>query len=598
MDHFKYGAVGNCRSAALISDRGSIDWFCFPDFDSPSIFAKLLDTDKGGSFAFNVDDHYTVSQKYIEHTNILSTSYNSIEGGFEVIDFMPLYRIDQQNDYFQPPEIYRLIRLRHGNPRFRVEYHPALNYAIDKVIQLIGPEYVKTYSVQNESNTIYLYSGLDFEKVLNSEEFVLAQDQFLLLSNNQKLINIDQNRVELELQRTKVYWMNWSNRSKRYTLYNDIIERSILVLKLMSYQRSGAVLAALTTSIPESVGEVRNWDYRFCWLRDASMSIETLLQVGHQGTAKRFMTFIKNILKNKTDTFQIMYGIRGERILTEIELTHLSGYENSRPVRVGNDAYNQIQNDSFGYLMDVIYQYYRYFPGTLDEIEDMFEVVKNIVKTVMDNWHNPDNGIWEIRGEKKNFVFSKMMCWVAMDRALSIAKLLYRDVFTKRWLEVAEEIKLDIMTNGWKEDIQSFSQTYENNDLDSSLLLLETYGFISAEDERYKKTVEAVYKSLNYKGLMFRYNNVDDFGTPTSAFTICSFWMVRALFNIGKHDEAQKLFDELISYSNNLGLFSEDLDFESKSQLGNFPQAYSHLALINTARLFTDEVEISRFIKP
>jgi GH15 family glucan-1,4-alpha-glucosidase len=328
------------------------------------------------------------------------------------------------------------------------------------------------------------------------------------------------------------------------------------------------------------------------------MSIETLLQVGHQGTAKRFMTFIKNILKNKTDTFQIMYGIRGERILTEIELTHLSGYENSRPVRVGNDAYNQIQNDSFGYLMDVIYQYYRYFPGTLDEIEDMFEVVKNIVKTVMDNWQKPDNGIWEIRGDKKNFVFSKMMCWVAMDRGVSIAKLLYRDVFTKKWLEVAEDIKSDIMTNGWKEEIQSFSQAYENNDLDSSLLLLETYGFISAEDERYKKTVEAVYKSLNYKGLMFRYNNVDDFGTPASAFTICSFWMVRALFIIGRQDEAQKLFDELISYSNNLGLFSEDLDFETKSQLGNFPQAYSHLALINTARLFTDSVEISRFIKP
>lgn len=598
MDHFKYGAVGNCRSAALISDLGSIDWFCFPDFDSPSIFAKLLDEDKGGCFAFRVDDHYSVSQKYIDHTNILSTTFNSIEGGFEVLDFMPLYRIDQQNDYFQPPEIYRLIRLKHGNPHFRIDYRPALNYAKDKVIQLIGPEYVKSYSAQNEIDTIYMYSGLDFEKILNGDEFELLHDEFLLLSNNQKLIKIDQNRVELELQRTKVYWMNWSNRSKKYTKYDDLIERSILVLKLMSYHRSGAVLAALTTSIPESAGDVRNWDYRFCWLRDASMSIETLLHVGHQGTAKRFMSFIKNILKSKSDTFQIMYGIRGERILTEIELDHLSGYQNSRPVRVGNDAYNQIQNDSFGYLMDVIYQYYRYFPGSLDEIEDMFEVVKNIVKTVMDNWQKPDNGIWEIRGEKKHFVFSKMMCWVAMDRAVSIAKLLYRDVFTIRWQEEADAIKLDIMTNGWKEEIQSFSQSYENNDLDSSLLLLETYGFISPEDERYRKTVEAVYKSLNNKGLMFRYNIDDDFGIPTSAFTICSFWMVRALFVIGKQEDAKKLFDELISYSNNLGLFSEDLDFETKSQLGNFPQAYSHLALINTARLFADEVEYSKFIRP
>ena len=598
MEHFKYGAVGNCRSAALISDRGSIDWFCLPDFDSPSVFAKLLDEDKGGCFAFVVDNHYTVSQKYVEHTNILSTTFNSIEGGFEVIDFMPLYRIDQQNEYFQPPEIYRLIRLKHGTPRFRVEYRPVLNYARDEVIHRTGPDFVKTSSSQNELDTIYLYSGLNFEKILNSEEFVLIHNEFLLLSCNQKLIKIDQNRVELEFQRTRVYWMNWSNRSKKYTLYNDIIERSILVLKLMSYQRSGAVLAALTTSMPESIGETRNWDYRFCWLRDASMSIETLLLVGHQGTAKRFMNFIKNILKTKSDTFQIMYGIRGERILTEIELTHLSGYKNSQPVRVGNDAYHQKQNDSFGYLMDVIYQYYRYFSGTLDEIEDMFEVVKNMVKTVMDDWEKPDKSIWEIRGDEKHFVFSKIMCWVAMDRAVSIAKLLYKDNLAIKWQEVATTIKEDVLAKGWKEEIQSFSQTYENTELDSSLLLMEAYGFITPEDERYRKTVEAVYSSLRYNGLMYRYNSADDFGVPTSAFTICTFWMIRALFVIDRQEEARVMFNEMITYSNNLGLFSEDLDFETKSQLGNFPQAYSHLALINTARLFADAEEVSRFIKP
>jgi len=598
MDHFNYGVVGNCRSAALISDKGSIDWFCFPDFDSPSIFAKILDEDRGGCFAILVDDHYTVTQKYIEHTNILSTSFSSIEGAFEVLDFMPLYRIDQQNDYFQPPEISRLIRLKSGNPRFRIDYRPALNYAREEVYHRNETTYVKTFSVQNEQDTIYLYSGMDFEKILKGEEFVLIHDEFLLLSNNEKIVRVDQNRVELEYQRTRVYWMNWSNRSKKYTLYNDIIERSMLVLKLMSYSRSGAVLAALTTSIPESIGETRNWDYRFCWLRDASMSIETLLLVGHQGTAKRFMTFIKNILKKKSDTFQIMYGIRGERILTEEELPHLRGYKDSLPVRVGNDAYHQKQNDSFGYLMDVIYQYYRYFPGTLDEIEDMFEVVKNMVKTVMDDWKKPDKSIWEIRGPEKHFVFSKIMCWVAMDRAVSIAKLLYKEESAQEWLKTAELIKEDVLTKGWKEEIQSFSQTYENTELDSSLLLMEAYGFITPEDERYRKTVEAVYRSLRYKGLMFRYNTTDDFGVPSSAFTICTFWMIRALFVIDRQEEARVMFEEMISYSNNLGLFSEDLDFETKNQLGNFPQAYSHLALINTARLFADAEELSRFIKP
>jgi len=249
-------------------------------------------------------------------------------------------------------------------------------------------------------------------------------------------------------------------------------------------------------------------------------------------------------------------------------------------------------------LMDVIYQYYRYFSGTLDEIEDMFEVVKNMVKTVMDDWEKPDKSIWEIRGDEKHFVFSKIMCWVAMDRAVSIAKLLYKDNLAIKWQEVATTIKEDVLAKGWKEEIQSFSQTYENTELDSSLLLMEAYGFITPEDERYRKTVEAVYSSLRYNGLMYRYNSADDFGVPTSAFTICTFWMIRALFVIDRQEEARVMFNEMITYSNNLGLFSEDLDFETKSQLGNFPQAYSHLALINTARLFADAEEVSRFIKP
>ncbi|MDD3358990.1 MAG: glycoside hydrolase family 15 protein [Parabacteroides sp.] len=597
MEHFNYGAVGNCRTAALISNKGSIDWLCFPDFDSPSVFGKILDNEKGGSLGFIVGNNYNISQKYLEHTNILSTLFESNEGAFEVFDFMPRYKM-LDTDYYLSSELYRLIRLRHGTPRFRINYSPALNYAVGETGHKSGPEYVKTYSKENERDTIYLYSSIPYNDIFNQKDVILQKDEFVLVSYNQKLIPIDLNRVNLEFQRTRLYWMNWSNRSKKYTAYNELIERSILVLKLMSYHRSGAVLAALTTSLPESIGEVRNWDYRFCWLRDASMSIETLIKVGHSGAAQRFINFITGILYSKYDKFQIMYGIRGERVLTEVELSHLSGYRNSRPVRVGNDAHTQMQNDSFGYLMDVIYQYYLYFPGTLDEIEDMFEVVKNIASTVMDDWSKPDKGIWEIRGEEKHFVLSKVMCWVALDRANKIADLLHKEGYAQKWKNVADIIKKDVRSNGWKDEIQSFSQTYCNTELDSSLLLMETYGFIDAEDIHYKKTVDAVYRKLLYKGLMFRYNNVDDFGIPSSAFTICTFWMVRALFVIGRKDEARSLFDTLISYSNHLGLFSEDLDFDTKSQLGNFPQAYSHLALINTAMLFGEEKILSRFIRP
>ena len=597
MEHFNYGAVGNCRTAALISNKGSIDWLCFPDFDSPSVFGKILDNEKGGSLGFIVGNNYNISQKYLEHTNILSTLFESNEGAFEVFDFMPRYKM-LDTDYYLSSELYRLIRLRHGTPRFRINYSPALNYAVGETGHKSGPEYVKTYSKENERDTIYLYSSIPYNDIFNQKDVILQKDEFVLVSYNQKLIPIDLNRVNLEFQRTRLYWMNWSNRSKKYTAYNELIERSILVLKLMSYHRSGAVLAALTTSLPESIGEVRNWDYRFCWLRDASMSIETLIKVGHSGAAQRFINFITGILYSKYDKFQIMYGIRGKRVLTEVELSHLSGYRNSRPVRVGNDAHAQMQNDSFGYLMDVIYQYYLYFPGTLDEIEDMFEVVKNIASTVMDDWSKPDKGIWEIRGEEKHFVLSKVMCWVALDRANKIADLLDTERYAQKWNNVADIIRRDVRSNGWKDEIQSFSQTYCNTELDSSLLLMETYGFIDAEDIHYKKTVDAVYRKLLYKGLMFRYNNVDDFGIPSSAFTICTFWMVRALFVIGRKDEARSLFDTLISYSNHLGLFSEDLDFDSKSQLGNFPQAYSHLALINTAMLFGEEKILSRFIRP
>ena len=597
MEHLNYGAVGNCRTAALISDKGSIDWFCFPDFDSPSVFGKLLDEKKGGNMSFIVGNDYRISQRYLEHTNILSTLFEATEGAFEVIDFMPRYKL-LDYDYYLPPELYRLIRLKRGTPRFRVNYNPALNYARGEVGHKTGPEYVKTYAKANERDTIYLYSGIPYDVIFNQQEVLLQRDEFLLVSYNQKLIPIDMNRVNLEFQRTRLYWMNWTNRSKKYTAFNEQIERSMLVLKLMSYQRSGAVLAALTTSLPESIGEVRNWDYRFCWLRDASMSIETLVKVGHRGAAERFIAFINGILYSKYDRFQIMYGIRGERVLTEYDLPHLAGYKNSKPVRVGNDAYHQMQNDSFGYLMDVIYQYYLYFPGTLDEIEDMFEVVKNIVRTVMEDWRKPDKGIWEIRGDEKHFVLSKVMCWVALDRAEKIAVMLQKGGYADKWRCEAELIKTDVFMQGWKEEIQSFSQTYCNTELDSSLLLMEVYGFIDATDPRYKQTVDAIYRKLMYKGLMFRYNNVDDFGIPSSAFTICTFWMVRALYVTGRQAEALTLFETLLSYSNHLGLFSEDLDFDTKSQLGNFPQAYSHLALINTAMLFGEEKRLSKFIRP
>jgi GH15 family glucan-1,4-alpha-glucosidase len=597
MNNLNYGVIGNCRSAALVSEKGSIDWCCLPDFDSPSIFAKLIDIEIGGSFSFIVGDEYTISQKYIYWTNVLCTEFKSNEGTFEVIDFMPRYKLTE-NNYFAPAEIYRYIKWISGAPTFKVKYYPAFNYAREEVSNIIEENHIKTYSRDIPTDCIYLYSSLNCNDILNSSELTLRHHEFLLLSYNQKLIDIDITWVYIEFQRTKVYWLNWTNRSKKFEKYTEEIIRSLLVLKIMSYQSTGAVLAALTTSIPETIGHVRNWDYRFCWLRDASMSIDTLLKMGHYNTAQRFLVYLKGILKSKNDSFQVMYGIRGERDLTEIDLPHLAGYENSKPVRIGNAAFNQKQNDIFGYLLNVIYQYYEVFPGTLDEIEDMWEIVRNISLTVSTHWEKPDKSIWEFRNEEKHFVFSKVMSWVAMDRASKIAHLLNKTYYKETWRGIANDIKEDVLKNGWKNELQTFTQTYSNSELDASLLLMAEYGFISADDWKYQKTVNAIKSELFHNGLVYRYKNSDDFGTPSSSFTICTFWLIQALFIIGQKEDAKNIFENLLACGNHLGLFSEDIDFTTKMLLGNFPQAYSHLALINTAILFSGEKFLPKFIKP
>ena len=594
-NNLNYGVIGNCRTAALISERGSIEWLCFPDFDSPSVFAALLDRTKGGSFGFDVPDGYAVRQSYVPHTNILSTRFASDEGEFEVLDYMPCYRSFEKEHYL-PAELYRYIRFVKGRPRFRIRYDPAQNYAQGEVRIRRTAGFIESYSSADNKDRQYLYSSIPLQAVAGREEIWLEKDEFLLLSYNEKVIPIDIEREKIEYCRTLVYWLNWTNRTRQYTCYNEVVERSMLVLKLLSYY-NGAMLAALTTSLPETVGGVRNWDYRFCWLRDASMSIETMFRVGHTGAARRFMKFIQSSFMSRHD-YQIMYGIRGERKLTEVILEHLDGYKGSKPVRIGNDAYHQKQNDSFGYLMDLVWQYYRLMPGTLDEIEDMWEMVKSILATVAEEWRNPDKGIWEIRGEEQHFVSSKVMCWVALDRGARIAAKLGKEEFAARWREEAEAIRRDVMEHGWKSEIQSFSQAYGNLALDSSLLLMEPYGFIAANDPHYRKTVEAVRKALFRKGLMYRYNSEDDFGVPSSAFTMCTFWLIRALFVTGQRNEAKTLFSQVLRYGNHLGLFSEHLDFDTKEQLGNFPQAYSHLAIVNTALLFAEEKERLDFIRP
>jgi len=586
MDNLDYGIISNCKSAALVSKTGSLDWCCMPNFDSSAIFAKILDEKIGGSFEIEIGEDYKIKQEYLWETNILSTVFENGTDAFQLIDFMPRYP-REDGSFYAPPDVIRFFRLMSGEPKFKIKYDPKLDFAREKTYNENKGEYIKSFTKEGKYDSAYFYSSFNLNDVLEKKEITLTGNAYCLVGYHEKLVEQTLDRSYLKFQRTKVYWMNWSDKTTRYTHYGNEIMRSALVLKALSYKKSGAVLAAATTSLPETVGEERNWDYRFCWIRDASMVIKVMAGLGHIRSAKDFLQFILDIIPHKDEKIQIMYGINGEKELTEHILTHLNGYKDSKPVRTGNAAYIQKQNDIYGILMEVIYQQFLMFETSLENSEALWTVVRGIVMIVEENWKKPDKGIWELRTEDRHFVFSKLLCWVAVDRAIKIGEVLRMGINDTRWKALREEIYQDIYENGWNEDKQAYTQYYGSSDLDASTLLMQSYGFIEADDPRFIGTVQATEKELCEDGLMYRYKNNDDFGKPSSSFTICTFWLIDSLYKIGEKKKAKEMFDQLLSYSNHLGLFSEDIDFKTKRLLGNFPQAYSHLALIETAANFS-----------
>lgn len=588
MNCLNYGVIGNCKSAALVSKNGAIEWACLPNFNSSSVFAKLLDYKKGGEFALLVDETYTCQQRYIPDTNILVTHYSNSESSFDVFDFMPRYH-SPDGSYYNPPDIVRYIKNCQGQPVVRIKYQPKLHYAEHETLTHAYSEYIKSYTIEGVYESVYLYSSFNLSDILQSNPIQLTTNSFLLMSYNQKIMPVDVPYVNLMYEKTKVYWLNWSSKTVKYARFDEYINRSALVLKLLTFQETGAILAAITTSLPETVGEVRNWDYRYCWIRDASMILRALNSLGHYNAAKRFLNFIIRITPTKDEQIQIMYGINGERQLTEEQLTHLSGFENSKPVRIGNAAYKQKQHDIYGVLVDVIYQNFKLFETSVERCEELWTIVRSIIRSVQRNWRLPDKGIWEFRSEPRHFTFSKVLCWLALDRGAKIAGMLHKPGYAKEWKAESNEIKKDVHENAWNKDVGAFTQSYDSVFMDASNLLMETYGFIEASNPKYVATVKTTKKALLHNALMYRYKNEDDFGQPSSSFTICTFWMIQSLYKIGERQQAVELFEQLLQYSNHLGLFSEDIDFESKRLLGNFPQGYSHLALIETAILLGGE---------
>lgn len=588
MNGYEYGIIGNGRSCALVSREGSIDWCCLADFDSPSVFAALLDQAKGGCFAVQPAElGFSTEQHYLPHTNVLRTRFLTASGVFEILDFMPRH-LAARGKCHCPPEIVRLLRVVEGQPMIRVRFEPRLGYAEHPTQVTRHPDYLKAETAVGAHESVYLYSNLDLDGVQAGETLRLSHDAYLVLAYDQKIGPMDLDRVVLAFERTKLYWMDWCARTTRTRAHQEQVERSVLVLKLLSYQPTGAILAAATTSLPEQIGTERTWDYRYCWIRDASMTIRTLVNMGHRHVARRFFEFLLDVVPYKNDRIQIMYGLRGQKKLTETVLPWLDGYAGSRPVRVGNAAWSQQQNDIYGVLLDVIHAGFLLFRQDTLDLEALWTVTRGIVRHIEAHWQDPDHGIWEFRGEPRHFTFSKVMCWVGLDRAARIAALVGMNEYSDPWRQLAERIRADVFAHGFDDKLGAFTQSYGSPHLDAANLLFHRLGFIPADDPRWISSVRATQQALSRDGLLYRYRHQDDFGAPDSAFLVCSFWMVQSLVSIGDQQAARQMFEDILRCGNHLGLFSEDADFATRRQLGNFPQAYSHLALIDTALLLDD----------
>ncbi|MBF0104577.1 MAG: glycoside hydrolase family 15 protein [Deltaproteobacteria bacterium] len=582
------GIIGNCKTCAIIDDRANIIWCCMPKFDSPSVFAHLLDETVGGEFSIRGEgESFTTTQTYLPGTAVLKTVFDDGTQAFEVIDFMPRYRDGES--YAQPIEIHRLLRPLRGTPVVCINFQPRLNYAKNPT-KISIREQASVITAANGFESVFLYSSLPIKEVGEGVPISLKEEHFFVLSYHEKFAPPTPDSVRDMFFKTTQYWEAWSAKCHLPTLYADQVLRSAITLKLLTYEKSGALLAAATTSLPEIVGKDRNWDYRYCWLRDSSMIVEALKSLGHFEEAKAFINFLLNILESKQTKTQILYGIGGRMQLEETELAHLSGYQGSKPVRVGNNAWKQKQNDIFGEIIQAIYLYY--FHYKIEPITpEVWSLIKFLANTISKEWDTPDAGIWEFRHEEQHFTFSKILSWVALDRAATVANLIGKTYAAERWSDAAQQVVEDIEAKGWSDAAGAYTQVYGSKSLDASLLLMHRYGYLKADNPRWIQTVKACQKGLMNHGWAMRYTNPDDFGKPKNAFIVACFWMAQALISIGGVDEGKALFENILANANHLGLLSEDIDVKTGELTGNFPQAYSHIEVIRTAILLSDALK-------
>ena len=577
-----YGVIGDMHSAALVSTSGSIDWLCFPRFDSPSVFAAILDDQRGGRFAIQPVGEYRSTQAYLPDTNILVTTFHTDSGQATLTDFMPM----AEDVTFSEHEVVRLARCEAGEVTLESLFQPRLDYARASTRLTVEPRGV----VARDGGTkLSLASPLPLrlEEGQARATFPLRSGEtaaFVLRWDEETPRPIADYDIPWKLGNTEAYWRlktsDWRYRGR----WSELVKRSVLALHQLLYAPSGAICAAVTTSLPGKIGGPRNWDYRFCWLRDAAFTLDVFHRLGHTADTSPFIDWLSHFSASFPDELHTLYGIGCETEIQERVLDHLEGYKGSRPVRIGNAASKQVQLDVYGELLLALASYYR-AGGYIDD--SLWSLVERLIEGAVTNWRLPDHGIWEVRGERRHFVYSKVMCWVAVDRGIRLARALGKPVDLARWRQAREAIRADVLANGFNPKLGAFVQSYGSDIPDASLLFLPMAGFLPASDPRMLATIDFVRRELAVGGLVRRYlpAQVDDgLGTDEGTFTMCTFWLVGCLVLLGRLDEAQRLFEKAISFSNHVGLFSEMMDPKTGEFLGNYPQAFTHIALIHTAR--------------
>jgi len=571
------GLIGNCQFSALVKNSGEVAWCCLPRFDSEPVFSTLLDADDGGRFSIGPADGEPGQQAYIENTNILETTFKTESGSFRVLDFAP--RFLQHDRMFRPTQLFRIVEPLDGAPRVRVVCEPRLGWSKAVPARQNGSNHVQFEGFESR---LRLTSDIPVS-FLNGQPFTLTERRHLVLTWGAPVEEPLTNLSERFLSETQRYWQRWVKECNIPPLYQNAVIRSGLALKLHCFEDTGAIVAAMTTSIPEAPGSGRTWDYRYCWLRDAYYSLGAFRILGHFEELESFLHYLMNIAGGAPDLdLAPLYTIDGSRAPEERILENWPGYEGNGPVRVGNAAGMHTQNDVFGEMVLALVPVFldERFRG--DRSKTTLKLIERLARKAISVAGKPDAGIWEYRTEWKPQTFSALMCWAAADRMARVASE-HAPNLEQEFRHGAEQIRKKIIENAWSAEMNSFTGSFGGRDLDASLLQMAYLRFLPLGEERLHKTIDAIHNGLSKDGWLYRYRLDDGFGSPTVAFIICNFWLVEALADLGRKAEAKEIMDLSQSALSPLGLLSEDYETATRRMWGNFPQAYSHVGLIHAA---------------